>query len=163
MERLRAEENPYTLMLLLLRTYGMRTGELLQVRTRDINHQTRSLMIRGTKGSNDREFPLTSPLYKRIKKLTDTCLDDDERVFKYCRQFLCQLWHKYRPAPKGLHCLRHTVGVELYRKTRDIKLVQNVLGHKSIVNTNIYLEFCYNMETFRRVFGARKRLEPEHA
>jgi integrase/recombinase XerD len=41
--------------------------------------------------------------------------------------------HKRHP-----HALRHTCGTELYRQTKDIRLVQTVLGHSSPQVTQIY-------------------------
>lgn len=36
------------------------------------------------------------------------------------------------------HALRHTCGTELYRQTRDLRLVQTVLGHSSPQVTQLY-------------------------
>ena len=41
--------------------------------------------------------------------------------------------HKRHP-----HALRHTFGTELYRQTRDLRLVQTVLGHSSPQITQLY-------------------------
>ena len=41
--------------------------------------------------------------------------------------------HKRHP-----HALRHTCGTELYRQTKDLRLVQTVLGHSSPQVTQIY-------------------------
>ena len=41
--------------------------------------------------------------------------------------------HKRHP-----HALRHTFGTELYRQTRDLRLVQTVLGHSSPQVTQLY-------------------------
>lgn len=41
--------------------------------------------------------------------------------------------HKSHP-----HALRHTFGTELYRSTRDLRLVQTVMGHSSPQVTQIY-------------------------
>ncbi len=43
--------------------------------------------------------------------------------------------------PKGKqhpHALRHTFGTEFYRETKNIRLVQETLGHSSIQTTQIY-------------------------
>ena len=41
--------------------------------------------------------------------------------------------HKSHP-----HALRHTFGTELYRSTKDLRLVQTVMGHSSPQVTQIY-------------------------
>lgn len=43
--------------------------------------------------------------------------------------------------PDTLHSLRHRTGTVLYRKTRDIRLVQDVLGHASPASTAIYTDW----------------------
>ena len=37
-----------------------------------------------------------------------------------------------------VHSLRHTFAMNLYRRTRDLRLVQTALGHKRITTTEIY-------------------------
>jgi site-specific recombinase XerD len=43
-----------------------------------------------------------------------------------------------------LYCCRHTFGTELYRKSRDIKLVKDMMGHKNISTTEIYVHVVGN-------------------
>jgi site-specific recombinase XerD len=38
----------------------------------------------------------------------------------------------------SIHSTRHTYGFMIYRKTKDIRLVQSLLGHRSISSTQIY-------------------------
>jgi integrase/recombinase XerD len=42
------------------------------------------------------------------------------------------------------HLLRHTFATELYRRTRDIRIVQRALGHSSIAHTQIYTHVSDN-------------------
>jgi integrase/recombinase XerD len=41
----------------------------------------------------------------------------------------------------GAHMLRHTYATLLYRKKKDLVLVQEILGHQSIDTTRIYVHF----------------------
>jgi len=41
---------------------------------------------------------------------------------------------------KAVHSLRHSFATELYRKTKDLRLVQKQLRHKSISSTTIYAD-----------------------
>lgn len=54
---------------------------------------------------------------------------------------------------KGVHphMLRHTYATELYRETKDIRLVQKALGHASLATTMIYTHIVDDdMETAMR-------------
>ena len=42
------------------------------------------------------------------------------------------------PTTWGVHATRHSYAVEVYRKTRDLRLTQRLLGHSSPVVTTVY-------------------------
>jgi integrase/recombinase XerD len=51
------------------------------------------------------------------------------------------------------HALRHTFGTDLYRETRDIRLVQTAMGHGSVQTTQIYAHVSgADVETALRAF-----------
>ena len=39
-----------------------------------------------------------------------------------------------------MHSLRHTAAVDVLRATRDVRLVQQMLGHQTIATTERYLK-----------------------
>lgn len=43
--------------------------------------------------------------------------------------------------PATIHMLRHRFATQLYKATRDIRLVQKTLGHKSLSTTMLYVAF----------------------
>lgn len=148
---LKTEKTRDTLMLEMLRKYGMRQNEILRLRYCDINQDAKTMKVHGSKGSVSRELPLTDEFYGRLMEDYELRLDDNQRIFQIGRHALQRAWRWYRPCRKGLHSLRHTCAIEIYKKTRDIHLVRNLLGHKSINNTLIYLQFVQSQEEFRRV------------
>lgn len=133
------------LITLALKT-GARAQELLNLTTKDLNDHEESIFIRGIKGSNDREIPLKSTLYKRIRNLRD-----EGPIFPITYKRLFQIWQLYRPVPKKFHSLRHTFAIRLYRKTKDIRLVQVALGHRNITNTMIYADYLYTQQELRKL------------
>lgn len=135
------------LLQVLLKT-GARAEEALALRKTDLNEYDKTVFIRGIKGSKDREIPLRPALFKAVASLP---VGLDDRIFPISYQRLYQIWQVWRPVNKKLHSLRHTFAIELFKKTKDLKLVQTALGHKSISNTLIYADYAYSTEELRRV------------
>lgn len=128
---------------------GSRAQEILNLRKDDLNRYDESLFIRGIKGSNDREIPLRHDLFQRLIRYADTQPGAD--VFKITYPRLWQIWEFYRPIPKKFHALRHTFAIELYQKTKDLRLVQVALGHRNITNTMIYADYIYTQSELRKL------------
>lgn len=156
MERLRKiltdyqDQDPRDCLLLSL---GLRTGaranELLQIQKTDLNPYDESVFIRGIKGSNDREIPLHSDFYRRLRNFAEK--QPNQLLFPISYHRLYQIWEFYRPIPKKFHSLRHTFAIELYQKTKDLRLVQVALGHRNITNTMIYADYVYSQQELRKL------------
>lgn len=132
------------LMELALST-GARATELLNLQASDLIEADESVYIHGIKGSNDREIPLKSDLFRRLQTLGSA------RLFPVTYSRLYQIWDLYRPVPKKFHSLRHTFAIELYTRTKDIRLLQVALGHRNITNTMIYADYLYSKQELRRL------------
>lgn len=139
-----ADARNCTVLWLLLHT-GARATEILNVTAGDINHPERSVLLRGIKGSNDREIPLPLWLYQRVARI------EGDRLFPISYSRLKQIWDLYRPVPKKLHATRHTFAIRLYEKTKDIRLVQSALGHRSISSTMVYANYLYTQRELRKL------------
>lgn len=137
------------LLLLALHT-GARASELLLTKLDDLNTHEETIFIRGLKGSNDRELPLPSWLFKSLQQITGPKSSLD-LLFPITYNRLRQIWELYRPIPKKFHSLRHTFAIRLYKKTRDLRLVQFALGHRNITNTMIYADYVYSQEELRKL------------
>lgn len=137
-----------TLLWVLLHT-GARAQETLNLRPEDLNTFDQSLFIRGLKGSNDREIPLPSWLFDRVER--EAAKAGVSSVFPITYNRLRQIWDLYRPAHKKLHGLRHTFAIRLYKKTKDLRLVQVALGHRNITNTMIYADYVYSQQELRKL------------
>lgn len=134
------------LITLALQT-GARAQELLNLQGEDLHPEDESLFIHGLKGSNDRELPLRSELFARLRK----SLPAQGPLFPITYHRLYQIWHQYRPVTKKFHSLRHTFAIRLYRKTKDLRLVQVALGHRNITNTMIYADYLYSQQELRKL------------
>lgn len=140
-ELIQQDDTEKTLALTLLLKTGMRRSELLLLKKSDFNASSCTIYITATKNSLDRELPIND---KRLVKRLEKHLRDKKELDKIISlgySTIRDAWYYYRPVKKKLHCLRHTFAVELYKKCKDIKLVKAALGHKSINNTLIYLDY----------------------
>lgn len=145
LNRVTKDNSRNALMLLILRTCGLRGIELRSLRVLDLHPSTRSIYVRAAKGSNNRELKLPEYVFNRlISHVNLMPRNADDLVFPVSKQWLGEIWRGFRPigCGKGSHSLRHTFALEAYRTTKDIHFVKNLLGHKSINSTMIYLEFA---------------------
>ncbi len=135
-------------VLLLLGLYtGARAQELLNIEVDDLNTYDETVFIRGLKGSNDREIPIPTWLFRELLKIPA----QEKKVFAISYNRLRQIWQMYRPVNKKFHALRHSFAIYLYQKTKDIRLVQVALGHRSITNTMIYADYIYSREELKKL------------
>jgi integrase/recombinase XerC len=143
-----AGKDPRNCLLIKLALHtGARAQELLNLTGEDLHDHDESVLIKGLKGSNDRELPLRRELFKTLRAQ----LPPRGLIFPISYHRLYQIWHQYRPVPKKFHSLRHTFAIRLYRKTKDLRLVQVALGHRNITNTMIYADYLYSQQELRKL------------
>lgn len=152
----RRKVNRSAILLKLYMFTGARAHEGLYVRLKDLDVETKTVYIRGLKGSKDREVPLHAwyfyQLYHYAKKV---CKNENDKIFNFCYTILYRAWNYYRPAKKTIHALRHTIAIKVFKKTRDIKLVQTLLGHRNISNTMVYLDYVYSQNEMKRILKVK--------
>lgn len=137
------------MVIMLALSTGGRAQEVLNIRKCDLDSHNKTVFLRGLKGSNDREIPLQPAFFQ---KLWTFVLDktDEETLFNISYIRLWQIWQMWKPSKKSIHSLRHTFALKLYRRSKDIRLVQQALGHKSINSTLIYQSYSYNTAEMKR-------------
>lgn len=145
-----SEDRRDTLILSLALRTGARASELLGLRHADLNSYDGTLFIRGIKGSNDRELPIEPRLFEKLLFYSED-VAKNENLFPIGYHRLRQVWDWYRPVPKKFHSLRHTFAIRLYRKTKDLRLVQVALGHRNITNTMIYADYVYSQQELKKL------------
>ena len=136
-------------MLSLIYSCGLRRGELLALKPTDIDSRRGVINIRLAKGKKDRIVPLSPKILEMLREYYKTyrpkiwlfegqypghCYDERslQQVFK---QALSKAGIQ---KPATLHWLRHSYATHLHEAGTDIRVIQELLGHKSSKTTEIY-------------------------
>lgn len=140
--------------LKLLKETGMRCGEAWQLTWIDFDFDRRTVSITPEKLSNPRVLPISNELIAMMNRLPKT----SEKVFNgslrhFARSFRRQrrkIAHKLqnpRINSISFHTLRHWKATMEYHKTKSILHVKQILGHKSVVSTQLYTQLVNFKET----------------
>jgi len=147
-------------VLMLLSTYGLRAGEILGLRLSDIDWRHERLRIRHAKTGAYSELPL-------LRGPADALLDylKQGRPETTLREVFLRALAPYRPLSSstalhyivsrrlqavgvsltgkgGTHVLRHSRAVSLLNSGAPIKVIGDVLGHRSARSTVVYLKLA---------------------
>jgi len=136
---------------------GLRVSELVELDLDDINYEDKSIKFYG-KGNKERYVPLHKDTIEAIKDylperntIKPNNKDAEKALFLSTRgnrisARSIQLFVKKYAKKAGIknaskitpHKLRHTFATILYHNTKDIKVLQDLLGHSNISTTQIY-------------------------
>jgi len=139
------------LMIKLALNTGMRISELINLRWEDIEPSSDGRChIKKAKGKKDRvvfiRFEILSELLDMaqrwgIRKRGNVfiTLKGDPLKDSYLRKMIADKGKKAGIEKRvHFHILRHTYLTGLYKRTKDLRIVQEVAGHKYISTTQIY-------------------------
>jgi site-specific recombinase XerD len=148
--RYRTGHRDRCLMQLMLNV-GLRAAEALALTVYDIEWLSGKLTVRQGKGKKDRILWLNEPVLEELRRwrarrpqsangLLFTTLKGTSIHASALRAMVKRRGHKAGLRHKDVHphMLRHTFATELYRQTKDIRLVQKALGHSDLSTTMIY-------------------------
>lgn len=123
---------------------GMRMGEILKMRKRDLSEGLISLWE--TKSNKPRSIPLTSRVREVLTRRARWTSDDNEKLFKgWTHSRVNHYWDIAR-RHMGLmtdpqfvpHAMRHTFCSRLVQRGVDITTISKLAGHSSVVVTMRY-------------------------
>ena len=140
------------LILNLFAFGGLRKSELLNLNWDDINLGSKYLIVRNGKNKTDRMIPLHENVYDLLEgylsqrlPLKCNALIIGERDKRLGISSLELIFKKYIKLSGlsgknyTLHSLRHTFATRLLNKNVSLVKIKNLLGHRSIESTEIYL------------------------
>ncbi len=128
---------------------GIRLGSALGLEVGDVDLERGELTLRRTKGA----MPTTIPLARAVRDHLSAYLDGraggpvfpgrngeplsarhvQRRLVRWCQ--IAGIGRHVKP-----HDLRHSFAIRLYKRTRDLLLVQAALRHRSIASTTVYAQ-----------------------
>lgn len=139
-------------LFVLLSTTGIRPSEALALNRSDLHLSAGSKWIRVQRLKkrrpefDDMQIPgsVALALEHHLASLSG------ERLFPMHRRSAQRLFRYYARAAKlpqrfYLYCLRHTAATRIYRATRDVSVVQALLGHDSPDTSCIYAHVTQDM------------------
>ncbi len=127
-------------LILFLYASGTRISEALELSRNDIEGEW--LHIRHAKGEKERIVPLavvareTIDIYLREAPFEKDCLWYNYRGGKLSRISAYKITQKYLGVSP--HILRHSYATSLIRGGADLRVVQELLGHASLLTTQVY-------------------------
>ncbi|HVB82553.1 MAG TPA: site-specific integrase [Candidatus Binataceae bacterium] len=159
-DRSRKGQRDYAI-LMLLATYGLRGGELVRMQLSDVDWRRDTLSIFHTKTRTYTTLPLLPAVgeallaylrHARGKVTTREIFLRMKAPFKGLKRASC-LNGMIRehlaaagvrpPGKSGSHLFRHARAVALLRGGVPVKTISDVLGHRSVRSTSVYLKLHY--------------------
>jgi integrase/recombinase XerD len=150
-QRLLAAIRDYQLRVLLMTTYaaGLRLSEVIHLQVTDIDSQRMVIRVRQGKGQKDRYVMLSAKLltelrrYWRRSRPTHWLFPgtspqqpiNQSRVQKACRRAARDAG---LTKAVNVRCLRHSFATHLLEAGTNIRIIQALLGHRSVTTTQVY-------------------------
>lgn len=139
---------------LMLKT-GMRVGEIINLQVNDIDWDESKIFIRESGAALSRKLWLDQAELMLLKSWREikprgstvffTTLDGCKLKDRYIREMIKRLSRKAGILKDVYpHLLRYTFAVDFIRETRDIKLLQDALGHREASATQIYTRLLFD-------------------
>jgi integrase len=134
--------------LQLLKETAMRSGEAKRLHWTDIDFEKNLITLNDPeKGSNPRIWKVTVRLVAMISQLPRKAerifgngpINSMKTTFQKTRKRLSVQLQNPRLLKITFHTFRHWKATQLYHQTKDPYYVKDFLGHKSMVNTEIYI------------------------
>jgi integrase/recombinase XerD len=143
-------------MLLLIATYGLRRSEVAGLALDDIQWRARVVSVPRPKVGTPLALPLTEEVATALVAYLRrrTAETKERRLFLRVRAprgpieptavtDVFYYWAAHAgvsvPGLGGPHCLRHGLAMHLLRQNTPLKIIGDLLGHRSVESTGVYL------------------------
>jgi integrase/recombinase XerD len=135
--------------LTIIYACGLRRGELINLKLRDLDSKRLTITIENGKGQKDRVLPISQKLmdliikYYKLYRPIHYLIEGQQKGKRYSETSLEKIFYKYlgkvyKNHNFTLHCLRHSYATHLLEAGVSLRYIQVLLGHKSSKTTEIY-------------------------
>jgi integrase len=131
--------------LQMLKDTGARCGEVSRLKWTSVDFHQKAVRISAEKGSNSRILPISPKAIEMLNNLPKS----GERIFANAEAMRSSFFHQRRRIARKLanprlleihfHTLRHWKATIEQHKTHDPWHVKEILGHKSVKSTEVYI------------------------
>jgi site-specific recombinase XerD len=139
--------------LLTIYALGLRLGEGLRLSSGDIDSARLLVWVRDGKGARDRGVPLPRPLLSRLRTYWKTARPSTSSSYLFVppdgteplhpttlqKTFTAARTDAGLGKPASIHTLRHSYATHLLESGVSLRTIQQVLGHKSMRTTTLYM------------------------
>ena len=158
-------------MLAVLCYAGLRVSELLSLKISDIKNKDYSIRVNNAKKKSSRMVYVPEYLFHYIDKWKEVrpnskylfCSRHGKKLLPdYIQKMVKRYSTKIDPHRDiHPHCFRHSVATIWLKEGKPVRGIQKQLGHKSLVTTQIYLD--YFDEDRKKDFGNVELLDDTHS
>ncbi len=135
-------------LLCIIYSSGLRIGEALNLKLKDVDSQRMLLRLNEAKGNKDRYVPLSTNIleilrnYYKVYKPKEYLFEgkNNSKYSQSSARSILKVALRKTSIKKHitLHSLRHCYATHLLEAGTDIRFIQDILGHKSPKTTMIY-------------------------
>jgi len=141
------------LIVRIIYATGVRVSELCSINVEDIDIDDQMIRVRG-KGGKIRMVFVDQETLDEIDLMVDDRLSGPlffgQQGNHISPRTVQHIFRKYAPDGITPHKIRHSYASELYRRSKNLRVVQENLGHASIKTTEVYLHT--DLDERRRVY-----------
>lgn len=142
----------HRMALTMMYSCGLRVSEAAHLQVTDIDSARMVINVRGGKGNNDRQIPLPAPTLKALRAYwrltrprpwlfaspTDPAVPLPPGSIRRClKKTLRDLGMTKKVS---CHTFRHSYATHLLERGVDLRVIQGLLGHRSLRATFVYLQ-----------------------
>lgn len=144
-------------LFLVAYRHGFRVSEVCDMKVADIEVVGRKIFCRRLKGSISGFQVLSFPEIEVLTEWLKVRQSKGANLFSYTRATVDRHIKRYGAkarlpvSKRHFHILKHSIAVHLLQAGAEIKLVQDLLGHRNIQNTLVYAELVSSYRDERQI------------